>query len=341
MTSSTLNSDPAEPRWAYVWAVAILLVAVVVGGWELLVRGAGLGPGYVDNKVLWADTRHQLNRAGRDAIVLLGASRMQQAVDVDTMSDRFGRPVFQLSVEGSSYLPLLENLAVDPRITGTVVVSIAPAFTFNRLLSQIDEGRQSLYLEYYSNQSHARRLEQRLTLFLQGRLAFRAPGATPAAVVPELIGSGEMPGRDYKTIFRNRVVHTDYDLIPGDQTDRGLASHYLRNVEPYTEAEFEQVVNYIATIAAMLRQKGVDVYFVRLPSAGAVRALENELFPLEQFWGALQQNVDATFVHFADYPELGGLVSQDGSHMDSSKIVEFTERLSDVLARNRLQPGSE
>lgn len=341
MTSSTLNSDPAEPRWAYVWAVAILLVAVVVGTWELLVRDAGLGPNYVDNKVLWADTRHQLNRAGEDAIVLLGASRMQQAVDVDTMSDRFGRPVFQLSVEGSSYLPLFENLAADPRITGTVIVSIAPAFTFNRLLSQLDEGRQSLYLEYYSSQSHARRLEQQLTLFLQGRVAFRALRARLSTVIPQLIESGTMPGRDYKTIFRNRVVHTDYDLIPGDQTDRGIASHYRKNVEPYTEAEFERVVNYIATIAAMLRQKGVDVYFVRLPSAGAVRALEDELFPRDQFWGVLQQNVDAALVHFADYPELDGLVSQDGSHMDSSRIVEFTERLSDVLARNRLQPGSE
>ena len=341
MTSSTLNSDPAEPRWPYVWAVAILLVVTVVGGWELLVRDAGLGPDYVDNKVLWADTRHKLNKAGDDAIVLLGASRMQRAVDVNTMNDRFGRPVFQLSVEGSSYLPLLENLAVDPRITGTVVVSIAPAFTFNRLLSQLDEGRQSLYLEYYGNQSYARRFEQQVTLFLQGRVAFRALRARLSTIIPQLIETGTMPSRDHKTIFRDRVVHMNYDLLPVQPTDDGIVALYLENVEPYSEAEFERVVEYIATIARMLKQKGVDVYFVRLPSAGAVRNLENEFFPRERFWGVLEKNVDATFVHYADYPELEGFVSKDGSHIDSAHIVEFTEQLNDVLARSRLQPGSD
>ena len=309
MTSSTLNSDPAEPRWGYVWAVAVLLVAVVVGGWELLVRDAGLGPGYVDNKVLWADTRHRLNKAGEDAIVLLGASRMQRGVDVRTMSERFGRPVFQLSVEGSSYLPLLENLAVDPRINGTVVVSIAPAFTFNRLLSQLDEGRQSIYLDYYSSQSYARRLEQQLTLFLQGRIAFRALRARLSTAVPQLIENGTMPDPDHKTIFRDRVVHMNFDLMPVQPTDEGIVSLYRENVEPYTQPEFARVVDYIATIASLLRQKGVDVYFVRLPSDGAVRALEAEMFPRERFWGVLERNVDGTFIHYADYPELEGYVS--------------------------------
>jgi hypothetical protein len=341
VTSSTSNSDRFEPRWGYVWAVASLLVLVIAGSWELLVRDAGLGPAYVDNKVLWADTRHQLNKAGQDAIVLLGASRMQRAVDVETMSDQFGRPVFQLSIEGSSYIPLLENLAVDPRITGTVVVSIAPAFTFNRLLSQLDTGKQSTYVKYYSEQSYARRLEQRLTLFLQGRIAFRAFDAKLSTVIPQLIETGTMPGLDFKTIFRDRVVHINYDLMPAKQTDGAVAALYLEHAAPYTKAEFDPVVNYIATIARMLRQKGVDVYFVRLPSAGAVLALEGLFFPREQFWGVLEENVDATFVHYADYPELEGLLSDDGSHMDSANIVEFTELLSDVLARNQLQPGSD
>ena len=336
MTSFTSNSDPSEPRWGIVWAVTLLLVGIVVGGWELLVRDAGLGPAYVDNKTLWADTRHQLNKHGQEAIVLLGASRMQRAVEVSTMTDRFDRPVFQLSVEGSSYLSVLENLAVDPRISGTVVVSIAPAFTFNRLLTQLDNGGQSEYLRYYSNQSYARRLEQRLTLFLQGRLAFRAPRARPALVIPALIDTGTLPGLDANTVFRDRVVHVNHDLMPGDQSDEGLAAHYVRNAEPYTQSEFGPFVSYIATLVRMLRQKGVDVYFARLPSVGAVLALESDYFPREQFWDVLEKNVDATFVHFADYPELEGLLSPDGSHIDSAHRVEFTEIFSDVLSRNQL-----
>lgn len=340
MTSSTSNSDPAEPRWGYVWTVAGLLVLILAGGWEMLVRDAGLGPAYADNKVLWADTRHQLNKAGQDAIVLLGASRMQRAVDVETMSDQFGRPVFQLSIEGSSYLPLLENLAVDPRITGTVVVSIAPAFTFNGLLTQLDNGTQSEYLEYYSEQSYARRLEQRLTLFLQGRIALRAPRARLSTVIPELIETGAMPGLDPKTTFRDRVVHMDYDLMSVKQTDNRIVELYLKNTKPYTKAEFDPFVNYIATLVRMLRQKSVDVYFVRLPSAGAVEALEGAFFPRAQYWGVLENNVDATFIHYTDYPELEGYMSEDGSHVASAHIVRFTRLLSDVLARNQAQAHS-
>lgn len=341
MTSSTSNSSSQGPRWGLVWTVAILLVAAVVGGWELLVRDAGLGPAYVDNKTLWADTRHRLNKQGENAIVLLGASRLQRAVDAGSMSRLFDRPVFQLSVEGSSYLPVLENLAVDPRIRGTVVVSVAPAFTFNRLLTQFDNGRQARYVAHYAEQSFARRLEQRLTLFLQGRIAFRAPRARPSTVVSDLLASGELPGPGFQTVFHDRVVHMDYDLMPAKQTDDWMVEHYLKNVEPYTGTEFDPIVNYIDTVVRMLRQKGVDVYFVRLPSAGAVRKLEEELFPRNRFWGLLEENIDATFVHFADYPELAGFISEDGSHVDSGRILEFTDRLSDVLARNQLQRASE
>ena len=336
MTSSTLSSDPAEPRWAYVWALTALLVLVVAGAWELLVRQADLGPDYVDSEVLWADTRHRLNSGPTNSIVLLGASRAQRAIDVDTMSEHFIRPVYQLSIEGSSYLPVLENLAVDPRVRGTIVVSIAPVFTFNRLISQVDKGLQAKYLEYYNNQSYARRLEQKLTLALQGRLAFRSPGAKLSEAIPALIETGEMPARDYKTIFRNRVVHIDPELMEVPPTDEGIVALYLQNVEPYPRDEFAPVVNYIATVTSMLRQKGVQVIFVRLPSAGAVRALEADLFPRDRFWGVPEQNVDASFVHFEDYPELAGFVSRDGSHIDSTRIVEFTRRLNAVLGQNGL-----
>ena len=337
MTSSTSSSDSAEPRWGLVWAVAILIVAIVAGSWELLIRDAGLGPAIVDNKTLWADTRHRLNKQGRDAIVLLGGSRMQRAIDVQSMSAQFKRPVFQLAIEGSSYLPVLEDLAVDPRVSGTIVVSVTPALTFNRHLTQLDNGRQAQYVEHYRRQSYARRLEQKLTLFLQEYIAFRAPRAKPTTVIPELIGTGTLPGPGHKTTSRDRVVQIDFDRMPVQQTDEILAAVHLENVAPYPETEFDPFVNYIATIVRMLRQKGADVYFVRLPSSGAVRVLEEELFPRQRFWGVLEANVDATFIHHEDYPQLSGFVSQDGSHIDSTRIAEFTTQLGQVLARHAME----
>ena len=327
--------------WGRVWIVAFLTVLIVVGGWELLVRDAGLGPAYVNNKVIWADTRHRLNKHGEEAIVLIGASRMLRGIAVETMAEKFGRPVFQLSVEGSSYLPLFENLGADPRIRGTVVVSIAPAFTFNRLLFQLDRSVQSIYLSYYDSQSYSRRLEQRLRLYFQGLFGFRSPDANLSRVVPEVLATGSLPDPDWQRIHRDRSVHMDYEASPVKQTDTGIAARYLENSEPYAPDEFRLIVNYIATIVRQLRAKGVDVYFVRLPSAGAVRAIEQGYYPRERFWSELEQNVDATFIHFSEYPELEGYLNADGSHVDSKNNAAFTQVLSDVLMRNSMQRAPE
>lgn len=332
MTSSTSNSKPIEPRWGLIWSVTIVLVLLITGTWEYLARAAGLGPALVDNKTLWADTRHRLNKHGSDAIVLLGGSRMHRAVDVRTMSSHFERPVFQLAVEGSSYLPVLEDLAVDPRISGTIIISITPALTFNRELTQLDNGRQASYVEYQRSQSFTHRLEQSLTLFLQRHLAIRSPLAQPVKVVAEWQDSGAWPVPHYQTIFRDRVVHIDLDRNPADQDDDILAVVYDQHAAPYSTAEFAPFVDYTATLVDMLNRKGAEVIFVRLPSAGAIRTLERRLFPQQDFWDVLASNVKATFVHFDEHPQLDGFVSRDGSHTDSSKIVEFTTRLSNVLS---------
>ena len=337
MTSSTSNSNPAEPKWGRVWTLALLVVATIVGGWELLVRDAGLGPRYVDNKVLWADTRHRLNEEGDDAIVLIGASRMLRGVDVQTMKSEFNRPVYQLSVEGTSYLPLLANLGADPRIRGSVVVSIAPAFTFNRLLSQGDKGVQSIYLDYYDSQSYARRLEQRLRMWTQGKVAFRSPDSRLEDVIPALLTTGSLPAPDWQRMFRDRSVHLDYAASPVEQTDTGIAANYVDNNKPYTTEEFRLVIEYIATIVRQLQTKGVDVYFVRLPSAGAVNQVEGAFYPRERYWDVLANSIDAPFIHFSEYPELEGYLSEDGSHVDSKDNEAFTRVLSGVLARNKLQ----
>lgn len=337
MTSSTSNSDSTEPGWGRVWVLALLVVAVVVGGWELLARDADLGPRYVDNKVLWADTRHRLNEEGDDAIVLIGASRMLRGVDVDTMKSEFNRPVYQLSVEGTSYLPLLQNLGADPRIRGSVIISIAPAFTFNKLLSQGDKGVQSMYLAYYDSQSYSRRLEQRLRMWIQGKFAFRSPDSKMATVIPELLTTGSLPAPDWQRMYRDRSVHMNYAASPVKQTDTGIAARYIENNIPYTADEFQNVVNYIVAIVGQLHARGVDVYFVRLPSAGAVREVEGAFFPRKKYWDVLEAGVDATFIHYEEFPELEGYLSEDGSHVDSKDSAAFTRVLSDVLARHNLQ----
>ena len=64
--------------------------------------------------------------------------------------------------------------------------------------------------------------------------------------------------------------------------------------------------------------------------------LESVFFPRERFWTVMEQRLDATFIHADDYPELAGFMSEDGSHIDSHYIVEFTKVLAEVLRDNSL-----
>ena len=333
MTSSTSNSSSGavRPPWRRVWALTIVVVTIIVGGWEWMLRSADLGPEYADNRSLWVDARHELNRDGSNAVALLGASRIQYGVDVDTMSDALGRPVVQLAVEGTSALALLENLAVDPRFSGTVIYSIAPAFTLNSALPRVEFGKQREWLEHYESQSRSRRMEQSLRLWLQGQLAFRAPDAKLDRVVPTLIDTGHLPDRDQKTTLANRVLLKDYSKVDAEVDELGMVQFYLENTVPFTQPEFEAVLEYLDTLVGLLRAKGSDVYFLQLPSSAEVYLLESAFFPRDVFWDVMAERLDASFVHADDYPEMQGFMSQDGSHVDSARIVEFTNVLVAAL----------
>ena len=336
MTLSTSSSDPVQPPWRKVWTLALMLSIVIVGSWEMLVRQAGLGPEYNDNRSLWAAARHQLNKHGDDAIALLGASRLQYAVDVATLSQAFGRPVIQLSVEGTSALALLENLTADPRFRGTVIYSVAPAFTLNSALPRIEAGKQREWVQHYFGQSRSRRMEQSLRLYLQGALAFRSPDAQLTRVIPSILSNGNLPDRDQKTTFANRVVHKDDSKVAAKVDELGMVQFYLENTVPFSQPEFDVVLSYLDTLVHLLRQKGVDVYFLRLPSTAEVKLIESAFFPRARFWDVMEQRLDANFIHADDYPEMAGFMSQDGSHIDSQHIVEFTNVLTDVLRKNKL-----
>lgn len=331
MTSSISSSDSVRPPWRFVWALALAVTLAIVGGWELLARGAGLGPEYTDNRSLWVHARHELNQHGSNAVALLGASRIQYAIDVDAMSEALGRPVIQLGVEGTSALATLENLAADPRFTGTVIYSVAPAFTYNRILPRITAGKQREWTEFYLDQSRSRQMEQSLRLWLQGKLAFRSPDASLNRVVPELLATGSLPAPDEKTTLGNRVIKLDYSRAPKEQNELGMVQFYLENSIPYPDDEFAVILNYMDAMVAALNNKGARVVFVRLPSSNEVYAVESVFYPKTRYWDRMQQQLNATFIHADDYPQMQGYVGGDGSHVGSEHSTAFTDILTRIL----------
>ena len=335
MRSSTSNSD-AGANWRNVWLLVIISSVVIVAAWELTLRASGLKAEYSDNRSLWLSSRQQLAQSDTSVIALLGASRIQRAVEVATLEQATGRPVVQLAVEGSSGLPVLENLAVDPRFRGTVVLSIAPAFSFNRKLSKLEDGDQAKWVRAFVDQSQSRRIEQELRLMLQGLLVFRSTDATVPRAMNSLLQYGDLPEADFKTTYRNRFVSIDPEKFEGQQDQQAIVELYNENAEAYEEKGFEELLHYFSAVVDIHNQKGSHVIILRLPSEGKVLDFERQNFPKSRFWNVMKNRIDATFVHFDDYPQLNGFLSNDGSHIDSNKAVEFTEQLALVLSENSL-----
>lgn len=331
--TSILNAGEGRTRWWPAWALAAALVLSTTGVWEWRLRSETVLPEYVDNRALWVATRHELDSYGSSAVAVLGASRVQRAIHPETLARALGGRVAQLAVEGTSAIPLLEDLAADPRFTGTVLFSVAPAFSYNRRLSKLDAGNQSAWIAHYRSQSRSRRIEHDLRLAVQGVFTFRSPDAALTRVLPELIKNGSLPGPDFKHTFRDRSVRIDYAKFDQPANPQRIVDLYLENTEPYEADEFSDLVNYISALVDILTAKNCRVIFLRLPSGGIVRQLERRMFPNERFWGYMEQNIGAEFIHFEDYPELSGYLSVDGSHVASEKSAAFTEALASVIRR--------
>lgn len=331
MRTSILSSEHGRVTWWRTWALALILLLLTVGVWESRLRSAALGPEFVDNRALWVSTRHRLTGYGSDAIAVLGASRMQRAIHPETLARELDGPVAQLAIEGTSAIPLLEDLAVDPRFRGTVLFSVAPAFSFNRRLSKLEASDQAAWVAYYRSQSRSRRIEHDLRLAIQGLFAFRSPDASVTRALPEILKSGNLPGPDFKTTFADRSVSIDYAKFERAANPQRIVNLYLENTEPYEADEFASLVNYVSALVEILKAKNCRVIFLRLPSSDIVRELENQMFPHERFWGYMERNIDAEFMHFEDYPELAGYLSVDGSHIASEKSAAFTRVLAGVI----------
>ena len=326
-----MNSGQSRVKWLPALALALVLLLFVVGSWEALIRSAALGPEFIDNRALWVSERHRLNGYGGDAIAVLGASRVQRAIHPETLARELGGPVVQLAVEGTSAIPLLEDLAVDPRFRGTVLFSVAPAFSFNRRLSKLDAGNQAEWVAYYRSQSRSRRFEYGLRLATQGMFAFRSPDASVTRVLPDVLLRGKLPEPNFKTTFSDRSVSVDYSKFRTPETPQRMVDLYLENTDAYEADEFADLINYVSAIVTILNAKNCRVIFLRLPSGDIVRDLERRMFPNERFWGYMQQNVNAEFIHFESFPELSGYLSVDGSHVASEKSAAFTKVLADVI----------
>jgi hypothetical protein len=342
---------PAQP-WRLIFLIALVLFALLMTGWELYWRSFGASPSYRNSDGQWAQQRRRIDTGEGNKTVLIGSSRVLFDVQLPVWEKLAGERPIQLAIEGTSSVPVLEDLAADPNFTGRLLVGVAPDLFFSGF------AYRGNVLPFYHKEGLTQRSGNWLSMhLLEPFFAFDDPDFALATVVRRQawpLRSGMTPKLDVRKLRMSdadRNTHM-WDKVETDPDYRTLARSIWagRSGGPPppdmdTPAKLHAVIDTqiqrAADAVAKLRARGVQVVFVRPPSAGRYLAFENHLFPRAQTWDVLLKRTGAPGVHFEDYPELQGYNLPEWSHLASADARRFTAALYRIVERQYRQrpPG--
>jgi len=353
---------PEQP-WGRIFLGALVLFALLLGGWEAYWRAYGVRPSIANTYGLWAIQRRRIDAGEGNATVLLGASRVFFDIQLPVWQRLAGRLPIQLAIEGTSPLPFLDDLADDPRFTGRVLVGVAPDLFFSGY-----EYRGGV-LAYMRKESPSQRIGQWLSMHLvEPYLAFDDPDFALKTVLARQPWPAR-PGKRWFTEVRklaesesDRNTHL-WSKVGDDLGYREIARNIWRegfvpsDDDPTPEEVAKGIHEQIeraAKAVARLRARGVKVLFVRMPSTGEYLAYENRMFPRARTWDVLLTTTGAPGIHFEDYPQLRpdvqGYYLPEWSHMvraDGERVTAALYRIierdfwgPDMPASTPAQPGT-
>ncbi|MEP6955903.1 MAG: hypothetical protein ABI883_03695, partial [Chthoniobacterales bacterium] len=142
----------------HAWAIAAVLCLAGFIIWEIKWRAWGAEPTYRNSDGAWSMQRRRIDAGEGHRTVLLGASRVLFDVQLPVWERSFGERPIQLAIEGTTPLPMLEDLADDPAFRGRLLVGVAPDVFFTGF------GYREGVLKYARKETPAQRAGQRLSM---------------------------------------------------------------------------------------------------------------------------------------------------------------------------------
>jgi hypothetical protein len=331
---------PVRP-WGPMLAGALILFVVLLAFWEAYWRDYGAHPTYRNSPGQWAIQRRRIDHGEGNALVLTGASRVLFDVQLPEWERTTGERPIQLAMEGTSPLPMLDDLAADPAFTGRLLVGVAPDVFFSGF-----EYRGEV-VKYTQKQGPSQRSGTWLSMhLLEPVLAFYEPDFALATVVRRQAWPLR-PGIEKRTRVR-KLADSDFDRnthmwdkVANDPAYRRLARSIWAEDFGAAPPGMDTPASFEKTVAAQisrakkaidtLRARGVRVLFVRMPSSGEYYAYEQRYFPRATTWERLLRETGTPGIHFEDYPQLQGYELPEWSHASAAEARRMTVQLAPLV----------
>lgn len=338
---------PPQP-WGRILLGALVLFLLLMVAWETWWRAFGALPGYRNSYGAWAEQRRRIDAGEGDATVLIGSSRVLFDVQLPVWERATGERPIQLALEGTSPVPVLEDLAADPEFTGRLLVGVAPDIFFTGFAYRGEA------IRHYHDEGPSQRSGHWLSKHLvEPYFAFYEPDfALPAVVRRQTwpLRDGERKRtrvRKLMTMDADRNTHM-WSKVEDDPEYRALARSIWAEdftgpmPPPYDTPQkrrklADDQMALAAKAIATLRARGVPVVFVRPPSDGEYHAFEERFMPRKATWEPLLQRTGAPGIHFEDHPQLQGYSLPEWSHLSAADAERFTAQLVPLVERSFLE----
>jgi len=329
---------PPRP-WLRILLAAFALASVLVGLWEGYWRDFGARPSIANSYGLWAMQRRRIDTGDGGRTVIVGASRVLFDIDLDTWERLSGSRPIQLALEGTSPLPILEDLADDPNFSGRALVGVAPDVFFSGY-----EFRGKA-LDYFRHEGPGQRVGQWLSMRLvEPHFAFD-DGDFALATVVHRQAWPLRPGMTVHTNVRKLAVSEAdrntrmWDKVENDAAYQALAqSIWIEDSDPpdkeqraEMDATLRKQIDRAVKVVAKLKQRHIELIFVRMPSRGPYLDIENRDFPRAATWDVLLREAGAPGIHFADCPQMQGYLLPEWSHLAASERPRMTAALYRII----------
>ncbi len=330
-SSSENNFLPA--RMGKTWVVAIVIVCLALGVWELFWRFQGFLPSVEDDMNIW-----QLQRSKVSAeipLIIMGSSRAQLGLHPDVIMARLDVEPVNLSVDGNPPFSVLKDVAENTEFKGIVICSVLPRWLAEKSLQK---DRAAKWVKKYKKRTLLSRVDTRISMGIQMAFVFRYPGLSPEKLIKQ-IRKGKWPAPPYAPMRADRYREAEFNE---ENTSKILESRVRREKEIakasviVSKKEYEKRIKSIQLDVKKIKARGGNVLFVRMPSSGKVRQVESITWPRALFWDRFADQIDAPAIHFEDFSEVSGFLCPDGSHLDGKDAKVFTGKLLDLIFYRKL-----
>ena len=325
--------------------IAIILCIVGLSAWELYWRSNGYYPDLDDNKDLWSVQRARVEKATKNDVLLLGASRVLFDIQLDEWEEVTGKRPIQLASEGSSPLPVFRDIVENTDFNGTIIVGVAPPVFFDYAkTSSVSWKWPQARIAHFYDRTYAQRLNHLISLPLQKNIAFLSTSEMETADPIDLktlldrvkIGN-RIPAGGPPPLFNFKDIAVDRNSKMKDRTvtDTAFANSITKVWQFYGQnsppPDKDGVIKYFIEDVKKFKEKGGNLILVRCPSTGGSRMGESHVFARHDFWDQVVLQANVNGYHFEDYDQLKHFDCPEWSHLSASDASIFTTELAKIM----------